>query len=212
MASFEKASVILKSKEGGYQQSEKDSGNYINGILIGTNHGIAAPTLNAWRGGNNNNVVITKQDMINLPYSEALKIYKKEFWDTIEGDKINNDSIAQLIFDGAVNQGVGGIKNAFKKYFGVSYSANYINNYNNQKELFEKIQNARIKRYEDNYNATWHQQWINRVKSYAYVAGQTAVKTQKFVKKNIVPIVIISVSSAVLIGTILYFVISKKIK
>lgn len=41
---------------------------------------------------------------------------------------------------------------------------------------------------------------------------QVSVATQKYVKKNIVPIILISVGGAAIIGTVLYLVITKKIK
>lgn len=209
MANFEIASVILKSKEGGYSYDKTDKGNYnnwnLNSPFIGTNHGISAPTLSSYLGR-----PATINDMKNLSYATALKIYKKDYWDSIGGDNIKNQSIANLLFDGAVNQGVSGIKSVYKNQTNEVLTADSVNNYSNQKQLFEKIQQGRINRYsasDSHYDA-----WVERVKSYAYQAGQSAVKLQTFAKKNIVPIILISVGGAITLAIILYVIISKTAK
>ena len=95
MASFEKASTVVAGVEGGYSTNINDKGNYLTNSdfeakknFIGTNWGISAPTLAAWRGK-----AVTKEDMKALTYPEALKIFKKNYWDAIDGDKIKDNSL-----------------------------------------------------------------------------------------------------------------------
>ena len=206
MANFDKASVILKPIEGGYSTDKNDSGNYLTKAdfnarrnFIGTNHGIAAPTLASWYGRN-----ITAEDMKALSYATALKIYKKEYWDEIGGDTLKNQSVANLIFDGAVNQGVGGIKDAIHDEFNVPYSAEYINNYKNEKELFQRIQKARINRY--NKSSSYYEGWVDRVKSYIYTAS---LESKKSFKKLWLPLLGIGVGVAAL-ATIIVLTTMKK--
>lgn len=45
-------------------------------------------------------------DIKNLTTSEAKVIYKKDYWDKIQGDTIKDDLVAHEIFDTAVNMGV----------------------------------------------------------------------------------------------------------
>lgn len=204
-ADFSKASVVIDRMEGGYSTDKNDKGNYLNEAdynarrnFIGTNWGISAPVLASWRGR-----AVTQSEMKSLTYDEALKIYKAWYWDAIDGDKINNDSVAFIIYDSAVNQGVGGMKKVYKNATGESYSADSVNNYKDQEKLFELFKQARIKSYGSS------QAHITRVGKFLF---EKAVATQKYVKKNIVPIIIISTVGAAIIGTVLYLVITKKIK
>ena len=110
MADFKLAQKFVSQAEGGYTDNPLDNGNWTGGLqdtgtLIGTNHGISAPTLCEWLGK-----IATKQDMLNLPYSVALEIYKKNYWDILNLTEITNQSVALLIYDGAVNQGVSKLK------------------------------------------------------------------------------------------------------
>jgi lysozyme family protein len=210
MADFKISSEIVNKHEGRYNNNANDTGNYVKGVFIGTMYGISAPVLNVWRGGNANNLVIDKDDMINLSYNEALKIYKKNYWDAIGGDRINNQSIANIVYDSAVNQGVGGMKRIYKNATGETYSADSINNYN-QEKLFNQFKNARINSY-DKSNRTFYDGWMKRVNSFIYEAGKKTVKAGLFVRKNVIPITLISVGMAAIIGTIIFITIKNKIK
>lgn len=46
-------------------------------------------------------------DIRNLTKEIASIIYKRDYWDSIGGDDINSQPIAEAIFDAAVNHGVG---------------------------------------------------------------------------------------------------------
>ena len=100
MADFNSFISQIEDKfEGGYQNLRNDNGNWTGGkvgvgTLVGTNHGIAAPTLSQWLGR-----TATISDMKNLSKEDAKKIYKSLFWDRINADKIQNQGIAEFIFD-----------------------------------------------------------------------------------------------------------------
>ena len=100
MADFILAHKKVNKSEGGYSNNPNDRGNYVDGNLVGTNYGISAPVLKEHLGR-----TPTKDDMINLSPKVVLLIYKKNYWNKIQGDNIDNQSVAYLIYDSAVNQG-----------------------------------------------------------------------------------------------------------
>lgn len=86
--------------EGGFQQFPQDSANYCNGVLIGTNLGISAIAYKQYFGK-----CPTVQDMKNLTEETAMGIFKKNYWDKIAGDYINNQSVANLMFQYIIGSG-----------------------------------------------------------------------------------------------------------
>jgi lysozyme family protein len=101
MADFNKAIELLKEIEGKYTKHKADKGNYNSQReLVGTNYGIAAPTYERIIGR-----PPTEADMKNMTYDEARNIYKQQYWDVIKGDEIKDQSVANIFFDGVVNQG-----------------------------------------------------------------------------------------------------------
>lgn len=155
MADFNKAHKYIVKEEGGYQDMPNDSGNYTDGLLIGTNYGISADTLKSYLGR-----TPSKDDMKNLSFNDAVIIYIQNYWSKILGDKIKNQSVALLIYDGSVNQGRGAMRsvvgNAMRNLNAdISddkvFSEAGIKKLNslNQKKLFEEIYNGRKKRYEN---------------------------------------------------------------
>jgi lysozyme family protein len=175
MANFNLFIPILSKVEGGYQVLSGDRGNYNSlGQLVGTNHGISA----AFYEG-----IIkrppTVVDMKAITLSLAKQLYKKYFWDDVQGDTIKNQSIANIIADHAVNSGespIGTIvqsilKNDFSKTLVIDgdigpKTAALINSVN-QQILFDKIKLARA-RYYQSIGGTFLNGWINRLKSFDY--------------------------------------------
>lgn len=106
MASFSIAYAIVRRHEGGYQDNPNDSGNYNSrGQNVGTNWGINAQIYEHHLGR-----PPSKDDMINMSRDVAKAIYKRVYWDRIQGDNIINQQIANILFDGHVNHGSWGIK------------------------------------------------------------------------------------------------------
>lgn len=84
----------IYAHEGGYVDHPKDPGG-------ATNMGITKATLEAWRGRK-----VSKQEVKDLPRSEADRIYRSRYWNPVRGDDLNH-GIDLVTFDPAVNSGVG---------------------------------------------------------------------------------------------------------
>lgn len=78
--------MILKN-EGGYVNDPNDPGGE-------TNFGICKRSY-------------PNVDIKNLTKDGAKAIYKKDYWDKVNGDQINDQNLATSVFDFAVNAGVG---------------------------------------------------------------------------------------------------------
>lgn len=175
MASFSLFIPILQKVEGGYQNLSNDSGNYNSlGQRVGTNYGISAKFYE--------DIIKrppTVADMKAITKDYAKQLYKKYFWDDVQGDYLINQSVANIIADGAVNGGeepIGKIvqrilNNTFNKNLLVDgdigpVTAKAINSVD-QKVLFDKIKQGRI----DYYNAiggSFLNSWLTRLKSFVY--------------------------------------------
>ena len=86
MADFNKAIATILKHEGGYVNDPDDPGGE-------TNMGITKRDF-------------PHLDIINLTVEQAKEIYKENYWDTINGDDITNQTVATQIFDFGVNAGV----------------------------------------------------------------------------------------------------------
>jgi lysozyme family protein len=172
MASFEISQKIVGLNEGGYQNLADDSGNWYKGILIGTNWGIAAPTLARFLGR-----TPTVADMKNLPRSTAETILKRNYWLKNHFDQLKNQSVATMLYDGAVNHGVGGIlsitKKALKKLnrsISKVFTSDGINALNklNQRDLFFALKEVRTERYKASPKKKYLKGWLNRLERIKY--------------------------------------------
>ena len=134
-ADFDASQKVVKVFEGGYSSTSQDRGNWTGGEigageLIGTNWGISAP------------VLVSELKRLGLPtpkastmkalsYKAALGIYKRNYWAPIKGDAIKNQNLATILYDTAVNQGVGKAQGYVKDSLGTSsYDVNKINSAN----------------------------------------------------------------------------------
>lgn len=117
-SSFDVSQSIVSIAEGGYSNDRHDTGNYVNFKMggkiqkrfVGSKYGISAPILHKYLGR-----LPKKEDMENLSYEDALKIYKSKYWDKQSIHKYCNQSIANIIYDGCVNQGINGMKDVLRK-------------------------------------------------------------------------------------------------
>lgn len=100
MADFDRYAPTLLQLEGGFVNHPDDNG----GI---TNKGITLSTYRAYCGQNK-----TVKDLQNMSYGTWKKIMKDLYWDKVQGDKIDNQSLAEIIADWAVNSGQAGIRKA----------------------------------------------------------------------------------------------------
>lgn len=174
MANFGKAQKIVGINEGGYQCDPRDQGNYYQGILIGTNWGIAAPTLAGYLKR-----TPTKNEMVNLSKQTAESILETNYWTKNNFHLINNQSVATLIYDGAVNHGTNGMRFLMEKALrSLNYTISYyevftlkgikILNSINAKKLFFAIKTSRQEKYKSSSQTHYIKGWLNRLERIKY--------------------------------------------
>jgi lysozyme family protein len=88
--------VVLKN-EGGFVNHPADRGGP-------TNWGITQKVYEAYKGR-----PVSIDEIKNMPRSEAIAIYKRNYWDKIGGDQLKYYATALTLFDQAVNRGVAAV-------------------------------------------------------------------------------------------------------
>ena len=96
--SFMQAFRVVIGEEGGYSSNAADPGNWTGGQCgvgrcAGTNYGISAASYPG-------------TDIEHLTLDAAAALYRRDYWDRIHGDELP-PPLALLVFDAAVNNGVG---------------------------------------------------------------------------------------------------------
>lgn len=180
-SSFNQAQKHVKISEAGYSDDRHDTGNWIQikgygKRFVGSKYGISAPILAKYMGK-----LPKKEDMMKLSYETALKIYKKDYWDKNNLTHFSNQSIANILYDGCVNQGISGTKETLRNALnnmGVEISSAddpfsiiwiKIANKQNQKELFNQIKKERANRYKSSDTFAVHGKgWLNRLSNIEY--------------------------------------------
>ncbi len=94
---FNQAFAIVVGEEGGYTADPADPGNWTGGapgrgVCRGTRWGISA-------------AAYPELDIARLSLAEAQAIYRRDYWDRVNGDALPAP-LALLVFDAAVNNGV----------------------------------------------------------------------------------------------------------
>jgi hypothetical protein len=177
MADFLTAYRIVKENEGGYNDSLNDPGNFCDGVFVGTNRGISAPTMaDTLLGGR----CPTISEMKALTSKQAQSVLKTKFWDRIRGDDIENQNIAIMLFDTIVNQT--GYFNSIvlwavtkqRSYysgFALPFDDNEIKTINSldQRKFFNDLKTAREEKYRYEASKSASQAtnlpgWLNRLK------------------------------------------------
>lgn len=90
---YQESLAMVLVFEGGYVNHPKDPGG-------ATNKGVTQKTYNAYRTGKGETVRSVKE----ITKEEIHEIYKKQYWDAVQGDKLPA-GIDGTLFDGAVNSG-----------------------------------------------------------------------------------------------------------
>ena len=186
-ASFEEAQGLVKLAEAGYSDDRGDNGNFIDvpsggRRFIGTNHGISAPILAEYFKKQGIKRLLTKDDMINLSYKTALKIYKADYWDAQHLSELVDQNVANVIYDGCVNQGTDAMRSIVRDALeenGVEISDNDVifskevlskANDIDPVELFNSIKKFRELRYKESETFRRHGEgWLNRLDAISYV-------------------------------------------
>jgi lysozyme family protein len=99
VADFEPCVEWTEAAENGYQANPADPGNWLGTLLVGTNRGISAPALRAWRGHS-----ISSDDMRALSAEEARAILAANYWNPIRGHDLPA-GLDLVVFDFAVTSG-----------------------------------------------------------------------------------------------------------
>lgn len=167
MADYKKLIPIIKKWEGTFVNHPLDKGGC-------TNSGITIGTYRAYFGKTK-----TCNDLKKMSENEWGYIFKTGYWNKWKADLINNQSIANLLVDWVWGSGSYGIKYP-QQVLGVTADGVVgpktlaaINNYPNQKELFEKLWNRRKKHFEDIVKKNPNQKvflkgWLRRIADFKY--------------------------------------------
>lgn len=172
MADFNKAIGHILKWEGGYSNHSADPGGEtkygVTDILDGKVDGMI--DLNGDKIGD----VSVK----GLTVEQAKEIYRDKFWNKMQGDFINSQPLANLIFDGFVNMGRNGIK-LLQREIGVVADGELgpktlaVLNQSAPSVVFEGLKDARVKFYNSLVVRkpelkVFLNGWLNRVKSFKY--------------------------------------------
>ncbi len=101
---FEKAMEYLLGVEGGYSNNKYDRGG-------ATNYGITQSTYDGYNKSNGFKI----KNVANITIDEAKTIYYKNYWLASSADRITDLNLALVLFDSAVNHGVGAAKSMYLK-------------------------------------------------------------------------------------------------
>jgi lysozyme family protein len=166
MARFDKYAPKLIRLEGGYSWHPEDKGG-------ATCQGVTIGTYREYYGNDK-----TPEDLKDISYKEWSHIMKTGYWDKCKADKIENQSLAELIADWCVNSGLAAIRKVQEivgcKPDGVvgTITLSLINS-SDPKELFERIWNARHQHYINIVKKNPSQKvfmngWMNRLNSFKF--------------------------------------------
>ena len=167
MADYKKLIPFIKKWEGGYANHPNDRGGC-------TNSGVTISTYRTFYGSKK-----TCEDLKKMTDDQWEHIFKTGFWDRWKADQIENQSIANLVVDWVWASGVHGIKYP-QEVLGVypdgivgPKTLKAINDYPNQKELFQKLWDRRKKHFEDIVKKSPSQKvflkgWLRRISDLKY--------------------------------------------
>lgn len=172
MASFDKAIEHILKWEGGYSNHSADPGGE-------TNMGVTDRL-----DGKVDGMIDLDGDKIGdvtvrgLTVAQAKEIYRNKFWNKMQGDFINSQPLANLIFDGYVNMGKNGIK-LLQRELGVVSDGDLgpktlaVLNQSAPSIVFEGLKDARVRFYNSLVVRkpelkVFLKGWLNRVNSFKY--------------------------------------------
>jgi len=125
--------------------------------------------------------LLSKNDMIKLSYKTALKIFKNNYWDQQELSTLKDQDVANIIYDGCVNQGVDGMRSVLRDALeengieisdsDIIFSKEILSKANevDQEKLFDSIKKFREERYRDSKTFNRHGEgWLNRLDAISY--------------------------------------------
>lgn len=162
MADFSKALSKVLRWEGGFVDDKDDPGGR-------TNKGITQTTYNAYYIG----------DVKDITDVQVATIYKTGYWNKIKGDAIKSQSVAELLFDFAVNSGVKTASTKIQALVGVEQDGKIGNitvsaiNSKDARMLFNELFDVRAAYYKAiaakrPTSQKFLKGWMNRLNSYKF--------------------------------------------
>jgi lysozyme family protein len=106
-SNFDKAITELLISEGGFVNNAKDPGGM-------TNLGVTKTVWEGWTGHD-----ATETTMRNLSTSDVTPLYRKKYWDAVQGDNLPS-GLDYCVFDTAVNSGAGRSIKLLQRSIGVT--------------------------------------------------------------------------------------------
>jgi lysozyme family protein len=178
MADFKLFFNRLLQEEGGYVDNPNDPGGP-------TKYGVTlAEYIRSGGTDLNGDGQINADDIKLLTTNDAFNIAKKDYWDPINGDLINNQSIANFIFDWGYNAGIRTAGRYVQRVLGFNpanidgiigpATVNAINSAN-QENLFNSLKATRESFYRaiaanNPKQAGFLNNWLSRNNSFTYTA------------------------------------------
>jgi lysozyme family protein len=202
MAVYTKIVSFIKTKEGGLSSATTDTasnnpsncGNGSNGKPYHTNKGIQWSTFKGL--SSKLGYSATCDNFIKMPDDIWGKIYKDGYWNPIQGDRIQNQAIANTFVEMAWGSGVGSntssrgaigyLKNFFKSKYNKSFDnitqiVDYVNELDNNgqtPELFEKLYDFRKSLYTSFNQPSNLKGWVNRLDAFYLLNKPYATSTK----------------------------------
>lgn len=217
MADYTKIVSFIKAKEGGLSSATTDTasrnpsncGNGSNGKPYHTNKGV---TWSTFKGLSSKlGYSATCDNFKNMPDSIWGKIYKDGYWNPMQGDRIQNQAVANTFVEMAWLSGVGsntstkGAIGYLKKFFKANYNkdldnisqiVNYVNELDDNgqsSQLFEKLYDFRKSLYTSFNQPSNLKGWINRLDAFYLLnkpyATSKATKTKTTIALGVVLII-----------------------
>lgn len=171
MADINKLKPFILKWEGGFVNDKKDLGG-------ATNKGVTLKTYKAYCE-QKGKAVPTVEDLKNLPDEKWTEILRTYFWDSWRADEIENQSIANILVDWVWASGRKGITIP-QAVLGVAVDGKVgkttlarLNGYQPQRELFDKIKQARLNYVEGicssrPANKKFLNGWRNRINDFKF--------------------------------------------
>ncbi len=172
MAQFNSFFKNLMVLEGGFVDDPKDHGG-------ATFRGLTLYTWEKSGWDKNHDDHIDIADLKLITPEDAAKVYKLLYWDYIKGDEINSQSIAEIIFDWAVNSGTATATKKVQSLLGIKadgvFGPNTLKAVNQAipQNLFELIKSSRIAFYasiikRDPSQIKFKNGWNNRIQNFIF--------------------------------------------
>lgn len=174
MADVNKLVPFILKWEGGFVNDPDDLGG-------ATNKGVTFATYKEYckKKGRKEPTI---EDLKNISVEEWTDIMKGSYWDRWKADQIKNQSVANILVDWVWMSGVHGIKKP-QAVLGVKADGlvgpntiNALNSYPSQRELFDRIKQARYAFIDDicksrPANEKFRKGWCNRLEGLTFQEG-----------------------------------------